>query len=264
MSRPCFLLPSIRPDLMRALLNSWDARPWRDDYQMACALIDYSDAEYEEVRDRLGDRALLILRIEGRTPPFPLRQRILDELPAWPDEFIFLDDDMEFTDETNFAGALAKVRSDPGCGIVSCNWVRSEAPGLRAKARYEETFIKQPLVNMAGGQVMRAEIARLIQNHDRIPYTFCDVQKALIAYVNGFVNYRYLGSILIHRILESEGLKKSYKVMPFSAPDPAYIEAKPCKAVYAFEGQNYYMPASKDLTDHAHAEHNRARAARFG
>lgn len=257
--KPCFLLPSIRPDLMRALLNSWDASTFRDDFVMAVALIDYSDKECAEIFDRLGNRALLVMRVEGRTPPFPLRQRILDGIrnvgTFQPEVFVFLDDDMEFTTETDFSVPIQRVLDDPGCGIISCNWVRSEAPGLRKKARFEHKFLKQPIINMAGGMVMRAEIAELIRTHERNPYTFCDIQKALIAYVNGFTNYRYLGSILIHRILESHGLKQSYKVMPFAAPDPAYVSARPCKQTYAFEGQNFYMPSSSDLTPYAHEQH---------
>lgn len=255
--KPTFLVPSVRPDLMEALLRSWDARPWADQFQMAMALGDYSPEDRDRIVAMAGDRLYRLIELP-RTPPFIVRQMVLDACPdveAW----IFLDDDMEFTGETNFSAPLQAIET-PGTGCISCNWVRNESPALRARARYEPTFIKQSLVNMSGGMVMPRAVAHLIRDHDRRPYTFCDIQASLISYLAGYENYRYLGSILIHRIMEKSGLKKSYKERAFDPPPSQWLSARPCKPMYDFAGQNHYMPIAKDLMPDAHDEHRRNRA----
>jgi hypothetical protein len=165
------------------------------------------------------------------------------------------DDDMEFLPgETDYQEAVAKAMQ-PGVGVVSCNWIRSE--GFRKRAVYKKgSFIKQPIVNMAGGQIYARKIVRLLGTQPVKPYMFDDVQVGLAAYVAGYDNYRYQGSLLIHRIMAPGGLKVYFNAQTLPKPDARLLTIRACKPVYGVDN-NYYMPESSDLTAYAHLLHAR-------
>ena len=116
---------------------------------------------------------------------------------------------------------------------------------------------------MSGGQLYSRAVAQLVLKRPLRPYAFCDIQVALLAYLAGLENYRYLGSLLVHRTMSVGGLHDLQQRQNMAFPDPVYLLARPGKGVYKFDN-NYYMPASDDLTPLArriHEEAKRGRAA---
>lgn len=257
--KACFLVPSCRPGMMEALVRSWLARPWRDDFKMLVCLHDYQPDDRSRILDMLDGRLLGVM--DGtRRSPYITRQYMIRAYPD-VDKWIFLDDDMEFTDETDYSKPLEKIE-EPGAGIVSCNWIRTDSAQLRARARYEDRFIEQATVNMSGGMVMSRAVAHEIAASPEVAWTFCDIQAALTAYLAGFKNYRYLGSILIHHIGEANGLRVTYRQQEFSPPDPRWIKVRYRKNPNEPVASGLMMPVPSDVTADAHMEHRRNREQR--
>lgn len=95
------------------------------------------------------------------------------------------------------------------------------------------------------------------------PYMFDDIQASLTAYLGGWRNARYRGSVLIHNILSPGGLKVQFNDTRLWQPDSRFIKTRPAKRVYAADN-NYYMPTVADVQQEAHRIHQEHRRARFG
>lgn len=256
---PTFLIITRRPSMMWDLVQSWMRMPWRDQYDAIILFQDYAPEEQARMLDLLGPRVRASYT-KAPTPPFLLRTFAYREHPdirTW----VLLDDDMVFTEETNFRPIIERLENDPLAGCISANWIRTASPALRARAKYEDTFVRQPIVYTGGGMLFRRDVAELLLGQPILPYAFDDVQTSLTAYVAGLMNYRYLGSLLVHRITHSGGLNQAYRERAFTAPPEAYIKARPlARDLYAEGGQNHHIPGPSDLTDYAHEEHRRNRA----
>lgn len=228
------------------------------DWKLYIAFQEYDQFNIKMIHEGSeGHRIVRSLAIPTRHPPYQTRYEILRRWYDEADVWINLDDDMEILPTVDYDAMAAKVL-EPGVGVVSGNWVKSE--GHLHRAVYRPEFIEQPIVNMAGGMAYSQEMAKVILAAPNLPYLFCDVQLALEAYVSGRVNYRYRGSLIIHRIMSKGGLKTSYAQRNFELPPSHLMMVKPCTEVYKGTNNNWYMPDSKNLTDDAHRLHRQRRA----
>lgn len=112
----------------------------------------------------------------------------------------------------------------------------------------------------------RADVARWLADNPYCPigpYMFDDIQASMTAYLGGWRNARYRGSVLIHNILSPGGLKVQFNDTELWQPDPRFIVTRKAKAVYQADN-NYYMPIVSDVQPEAHALHRANRAQRFG
>ena len=190
------------------------------------------DLEVLSLTDRLGP---YLARLEG------LRRW---QAPVWCN----LDDDMTLLPETDYAGPALRVQ-DPTVGIVSCNWVRS--PALRKRARpLEDRYLRQPVVYTGGGYVYGPALRTLVLAAPPAPYLFDNVQWSLLAYLGGWHNYRYLGSLAYHAVVGPGGRKAWVRAGDRVPPDPQWITCAPAK-----DGEPYNMPAASALTPAAHHQH---------
>lgn len=257
-----FLIPTCRYDMTVRLIQSWNAAPWSSDFDAIVVFLDYDPAERKHILSLIGPRLRAAYDLP-RTPPFLVRVHVYERHPD-VSTWVLLDDDMEFIPETNYAPAIRKA-AERGVGIVGCNWIRTESPALRARAAYRDAFTAQPIVYTGGGMVFGPKVREAILSMPIRPWAFDDVHTSLCAYLAGYQNLRYLGSLAIHRTLHRGGLQRSYREQPFDPPLAEYITARPCVPVYeAGSGQNHHIPQSSDLTPLARETHRRRRALLAG
>jgi hypothetical protein len=256
------ILPSARPDLLYRLLISWygpEASTREIPISLAC-----HGHPWEEFGSIVYGFPLATIEeySERYRPVYPSRVSLMQSHHE-ARTFINLDDDMEVIPaHTNYAKAITQSRTF-GVGVISCAWAKSEALLAKALEGMEDPWIKQPIVNMAGGQVygqhVVTEMAKRIE-----AYQFDDVQAALRAYVAGYDNWRYRGSVIYHRIMKPGGLKEAFAQVSHAPNDPEYMrmeESKPVAGREKVPENNRLMPSTSNLTPLAHTHHNQARAA---
>ncbi|CAN5208041.1 hypothetical protein BH09PAT1_BH09PAT1_7490 [soil metagenome] len=117
---------------------------------------------------------------------------------------VCLDDDIEFCAETNFETAIEYAQQSH-VGLVSTNWISSEK--LLYKKMPQEKYIKQAIVYTGGGLIIKSEIVEMIVKLEGGNFYSDNVETSVRVYVAGYENYRYLGSISIHRACRSGGRK---------------------------------------------------------
>jgi len=257
-------VPSVRPVLLQALLKSWRGHEAVWGIPLHIHAQRAPRHAWDALAAEFADLPLVWTHAEQGGPVFPIRCAAMRANPG-VDTWIHFDDDMELVPGlTDFTEAIVKA-NEPGVGVVSCNWTRSMAPGLLARCwpPREPLWIKQPIVNMSGGMVYTRRVVDELLKVGNVPYLFDDTQVGLSAYLAGYENWRYRGSVLIHKILSPGGVKEVFKSTELVPPDAHYMRVRKCKPVYAHEGNNLYIPTSDDLTPEAHATH-RAHRAFFG
>jgi len=254
--RRAILVPTVRPDMMATFMRSLSflGPAWK----VYIGFQGYTDAQVAGVLGGPeGHRVAGYERME-RTPPYVARARMLarwrDEVDVW----VSCDDDMEMLASVDYE-TLALRALEPSVGVVSGNWAKSESH-LR-NSRFEVRFVRQPIVNMAGGMCYARKVVDVLLAAPVQPYMFCDVQVALLAYVAGFENFRYLGSLILHKIMSKGGLLQSYAQREFDLPPADLMTVVPA-AGGAVKMNNYYMPSAKQLLPRAHELHRANRAGR--
>lgn len=166
------------------------------------------------------------------------------------DVYCNLDDDMLLTPYTNYEPAIRKCM-ERGTGFVLTNWARTEKLMMDKVPNMQDKFVKQALIYQGGGMLYSNEVAKLIM---RLPVvkTVFDEGFPLTAYLAGYTNYRYLGSLAIHKICTTGGMNSFYKSTDYGKLKnmfPEYIDYKMGK-----DGR-WLIPLDKDLTEKAKAEH---------
>lgn len=164
------------------------------------------------------------------------------------DIYINLDDDMELIEQTNYDNAIKKSL-EAGVGFVLTNWARSEKILRNKIPKMEDRFIKQVMVYQGGGMVYSEKIARLMKDLPVCHSEFDDIW-CITSYINGYDNYRYLGSLSIHRVCMVGGMRAYMreKVRPLLCRD--YINYRIGK-----NGIEVLIPIDSDINDYARELH---------
>lgn len=218
---------------------------------------EYKRKEIKVIENHVDD----FLDLRARIGPHSARVKGLKKWKA--DFYCNLDDDMELIPETNYEGAIEKIKSSPDIGMVSGNWVQYDSMLKKKILNMEEKFIPQPLVFTGGGLVYPDRVADLIREYPDKPYMFDDMLWAGVAYVAGYKNYRYLNSLAIHRILSPGGRSGWVDLANRELPDSRYIKITRMKNFGEERGKrdnNYLIPKGNDITEEAkrlHLENNR-------
>jgi len=161
-----------------------------------------------------------------------------------------IDDDMELLATTHF-DRMAAISRSKGVGLVSGNWVRSEKQ--IAKKKIVDSIKRQAIVYTAGGLVFSEGITKHIVGLGLRDFWCDNTEWSLASYLNGYENFRFLGSLAIHRIMSAGG-RKSYVDRERETPNPKYISLRPCKQ--ATSGVNgFHVPDQGDLTQFARFTH---------
>lgn len=164
------------------------------------------------------------------------------------DVYINLDDDMELVEQTNYDSAINKCL-EKNVGFVLTNWAKSEKILENKIPNMCEKFIKQTMVYQGGGMVYSTKIALLMKELPVCHAEFDDIW-CMTSYINGYDNYRYLGSLAIHRVCHSGGMR-SYmreKIRPLLCKE--YINYRIGK-----NGIEVLIPNDSDINEHAKELH---------
>ncbi len=173
------------------------------------------------------------------------------------DIYCNLDDDIELTEYTHYDEVIRKCL-EYDTGFVLTNWARTEKLLNEKVPNMSDTFVKQAMIYQGGGMMYRDEIASLVR---RLPETSTvfDEGWPLTAYINGYTNYRYLGSLAIHRVCTKGGMNEWYKSVDYSKlPNlfPKYINYEQS------ERGEWHIPLDRNLTPLAKQMH-KANAAKL-
>lgn len=236
-----------REERFDRLLSSIDDQPQLDDYHVVAVMQEYKRGF---VHRRLDGR----LELPEGIGPGGAR---LAALRTWDSDFwINWDDDMLAIPETNYDGVCDWLDTQPGAGLVSCNNRRTgvKLPQLR------NDFSPQAIVYTGGGLVYRRDVAETLLTMPDLDYLFDDTHWSMWAYIHGYMNYRYRGSLAIHDTLGNGGRKAwvGKKSRPLS--DPALLRTRPTKTQYYPGTDNsYHIPNPSDLTPLARQRHKENR-----
>ena len=246
-------IPSVRPASLRKLLSSIVElnilRDWKIHVYFQC----YTDEERTSIWDSFGHILSGEIVSDCRVPPYIARCRLLETVDA--DIFCMNDDDAVFMDLFDYETPIQKIDQDPKCGMVSTNWVRVNTPKMMARKRYEKEFKTQSIVNTGGGLLFSDKVKKAVLRKPIEAYLYDDIMLSLNAYISGFKNYRYLGSIIEHNAVMKGGIKTLYKEQNMSLLPSEYINMKKTTSIYPHDNNNYHMPVSGALTDRAKSLH---------
>ncbi len=170
------------------------------------------------------------------------------------DIFVNLDDDMELTRYTDYFLPIRKIASEPGTGFILTNWAKTYDLLMAKVPKMRDEFKKQTLVYNGGGMVYGKRVASLMSKLPIVKTAF-DNAWAMTAYVNGYTNYRFMGSLAVHRVCGRGGMQL------FMAENPADLM---CEDLIDFKrskkqrgnGFDYLIPLDADINQKAHCLHN--------
>ena len=200
------------------------------------------------------DIKVLVAHYEAPQGCFGARKRALE---LWAKDFnVFcnIDDDMIVLPSNNYDKMAEFILKEKGAGYVSGNWGRTEKLANAKIMKMEDKFIKQPVVHTGGGLIYTTRVLPyMMALPDNIAYE--DSEMTGTAYANGFENYRYLGSIIIHAVVTKGGLIDWRKEFDGTLLQNLFDYKKEKKDKYGTVANCYCEPISKDLTKSARAQH---------
>lgn len=169
------------------------------------------------------------------------------------DIYCNLDDDMTLMPFTDYSKPIEKLLNDKTSGFILTNWARTESLYEQKVKQMTDKFVKQCFIYQGGGMLYRDDVAEHIR---KLPLeeTVFDEGWALTAYLKGYENYRYLGSVAVHSICTKGGMAQWYKDVDYtklSLMYDKYINYRKAK-----DGVRYHIPIDSDLKTEAKAEHN--------
>ena len=170
------------------------------DYNIALYLQDYQNRAHElEYKERYSN----IFVVPNKEGCHAARVHLLQRIES--DIYINLDDDMLLTPYTRYQKAIEKAL-EPGTGFVLTNWARTESLLMQKVPKMAEKFIPQIMCYQGGGMVYSDKIAKLMRELPADPFRYDDLW-AITAYINGYTNYAYKGSLAIHSVCTKGGMR---------------------------------------------------------
>lgn len=174
------------------------------------------------------------------------------------DVFVNLDDDMLLIEQTNYNSPIRKVTVEKDCGFVITNWGRNEKLTLAKIPRMREEYKPQILVYQGGGMVYNRNVAKIMRGLEPIKATF-DTEWPLTAYLRGYKNYRYMGSLAIHMIRSGGGMSLFNSTNPETTTLKQFVMYRRSKKQRG-NGRNILIPLDRDVLPAAKKLHNQNNA----
>lgn len=172
--------------------------------------------------------------------------------------FINVDDDVELIKETDWQPAVDKT-TEQGVGFVLTNWVKHPNALPKAISIMDPGFYPQVFVYQGGGMAYNREVAKLMSELVVQPARYDDIWP-LTAYLNGYRNYRYRGSLAVHRIMLKGGMNTYMKSEPRPLLCWDWVNYRPLLGQPV--GSDYSIPMDSDLKPKAKEMHKTTRAAK--
>jgi hypothetical protein len=258
------VVPSVRPWMLEKFLASWvDNHEWTAAIRLHVCAQGYTEGHW---RAKLDDAEALPSTAfswsPDRAPVFPVRVAAMLAHPE-VDVWTHADDDMELIPGlTDWRPAIDRVAEDESVGVVSCNFARHPSMLDRSWPPRDPLWIKTPITYMSGGMVYGRRVVDALRDQKDTPWMFDDVAVSLAAYVGGYDNWKYRGSLCVHRTVSAGGNRVTFAERDLPKPDPALLTVRPCPStIYKGNaaGNNVYMPENRDLTAEAHRLHKEHR-----
>lgn len=171
------------------------------------------------------------------------------------DSYINVDDDVTIMDTTNYQPAI-EYAHEPGVGFVLTNWAPHQSVYEKRKPKMQDVMKPQIMVYQGGGMAYGEPVAELMRELDPVPARYDDIWP-LTSYLNGYMNYRYSGSLTLHQTLRSGGMRGYMRSEPRPLLCWKWIDYK--KIHGAKVGVDYAIPMDVDLREKAREEHRRNR-----
>jgi hypothetical protein len=228
-------------------------------WNVVVATQEYTSVEDQRLRKALPDAMIVSMtrRVGMHSAKMAALRHVRRVCGSDPYVVCSIDDDMEFLPQTNLEPCVAKSL-DPMTGFVTANWVAH--PNHLAKRKIRHAFVKQPIVYTAGGMVFDRKVADIISALPDARYYSDNSKWSIAAYTAGLSNYRYLGSLAIHRICQKGGRRAWVIDNDVVPPDPEMISVREGRPIAG--KTEYLIGRSEDLTDHAHNLHKMNAALR--
>lgn len=174
--------------------------------------------------------------------------------------YVNLDDDMELCEHTNYDPAIQKCL-ERGTGFVMTNWARTPELLLK-KLPVRNSFLPQIMLYNGGGMAYSEKVARLIRQLEPVKTAF-DCAWPITTYVNGLMNYRYLGSLAVHRVCTTGGMNVFMKNTPLHVMCGEWLEFLPTKKQ---DGSclSVHIPLDKNVKQAAKEKHREMRKLILG
>ena len=252
--RKSIYIPTVRPDSLNRFFKSVVELNLLQDWNFFFYFQCYTKQNIRELFSKYGHLISGYLESDKRVAPYVARCELMKTYKS--DIYCVNDDDAVLMNLLDYNTPVQKILQDHKCGMISTNWVRVNTPKMMAQKRYEREFKKQNLINTGGGLLFSDKVLKTsILNQPILPYLYDDIALSLNAYVGGWNNYRYLGSIIEHNAVMNGGIKTLYKERSMQLLDSRFIDMKKTTSIYPHENNNYHMPTSKNITEYAHKLH---------
>lgn len=160
-----------------------------------------------------------------------------------------LDDDMCAIPSTNYDRIAEILDKNRSIGFISGNWARTFKQAN--KKELQDKLINQKLVFTGGGLLFRDDVADIVRKIPNEQYLFDDCLWAMYAYINGYSNYRYLGSVAVHQICTNGGRRSWLKESNNRVLPPVNF----LRVRKSTDLDGYYICKDSDLTELAHIYH---------
>lgn len=244
-----FIIPSMytRFEPLMQLLD--DIQKYYPNYLIIGCLQKFKPEEVETLKKIPNSHWIVSDELLGTSTPRILA--IKKGLEMGVDVFINLDDDMSLCDKTKYEPIINFIKNNKGVGLVSGNW-RKSFNMIDKIQDIKDEFVKQKIVYTGGGLLYNREIAKLMIELEG--NTICDnTDWSVTSYINGYENFRYLGSFAEHRICQKDGRNLYLKENPnYRLCDARYVTMKKEK-----NNRGWLIPLDKDLTPFAHELHKK-------
>ena len=192
MMKFCFILASIsgREHLLREFIASAKISKYKD-----CDFYLYFQKTGAEEPD--FDRSFFrdIIWSSSRDGVCLPRMRLLEKYPDY-DFWIIVDDDVEFLGLENFEPMMKFLQVTPDAGIVVGTHKNNKK--YYEKAVQQKRMEVKNISFIEGGAVISRKIRDLLLREipmERIAYD----GYSIITYVHGYTNYKYFGSVVLHK-----------------------------------------------------------------
>jgi hypothetical protein len=236
---------------MKRFIQSFYKYGYNKEWSIVVQTQCYSNEDINLIKQVDIENKMTIEISNERIAPYIGKVNLLKKY--YSDIYCTMDDDCNFLSETKIDNAINFcLKKD--VGIISCNWIRFNTEKMMSKKTIEHKFIKQKIVFTGGGMLFKREVANKIVSYKIDKWLFDDVQFSINSYINGYENYRYLGSITEHNIVTKGGIKTLYNETQMKLNDKRLIKLETAKNSYKFEN-SYYMPRDSNLTDIANKLH---------
>ncbi len=241
-----FIIVSVsdRIPQLNELVGSIIANHRFDDYRIALYLQDYQ-GRAEELMYRWRYNAIFV--VGEKEGCHAARVHLLRKVRA--DIYINLDDDMLLTEHTRYDAAIAKA-CERGTGFVLTNWARTRSLLEKKVPKMREAFIPQIMCYQGGGMVYSEKIAELMRGLPAEGFRYDDLWP-ITAYINGYTNYAYKGSLAIHKVCTKGGMKTW-----MAETEPPYACAKFINYRRLNDG-HFAIGLDSDVNDYARELHKK-------